>query len=178
MADAANLNMISSVPFGATASGEAVDLYTLHNRRGMEARIMTYGGIVTALTAPDREGHFADVVLGYDSLQGYLKDSPYFGALIGRYANRIAKGQFSLDGKTYQLATNDGANSRRFAPRGIGSSALCLATSTTMVVSSSDTPVRVCEPLLCGKVNVETAAGAGLAIAQRPVNGSVSLQAP
>jgi aldose 1-epimerase len=109
--DIAHLNMISSVPFGATPSGEEVQLYTLRNRTGMEARIMTYGGIVTTLTAPDREGHFADVVLGYDSLQGYLKDSPYFGALIGRYGNRIAKGQFILNGKTYQLATNDGPNS-------------------------------------------------------------------
>ena len=111
MADTANLSMISSVPFGATSSGEEVYLYTLRNRKGMEARIMTYGGIVTTLTAPDRKGYFADVVLGYDSLQGYLKDNPYFGALIGRYGNRIAKGQFVLDGETYQLAMNNGPNS-------------------------------------------------------------------
>ncbi len=110
MADTGNFEMISGVPFGATSSGEKVALYRLRNREGMEAHIITYGGIVTTLTAPDRKGHFADVVLGYNSLQGYLKDSPYFGALIGRYGNRIAKGQFILDGKTYQLATNNGPN--------------------------------------------------------------------
>jgi len=110
MADTANLNMISGVPFGATSSGEKVALYRLRNREGMEAHIITYGGIVTTLTAPDRKGHFADVVLGYNSLQGYLKASPYFGALIGRYGNRIAKGHFILDGKAYQLATNNGPN--------------------------------------------------------------------
>src|ERR1700693_4321972 len=81
---------ISSAPFGATPAGAAIDLYILRTRRGMEAHIMTYGGVVTALTAPDRHGHYADVVLGYDTLAAYLKESPYFGALIGRYGNRIA----------------------------------------------------------------------------------------
>ena len=103
--------MISSVPFGVTSASEEVHLYRLRNRRGMEAGITTYGGIVNTLTAPDRKGYFADVVLGYDSLQGYLEDRSYFGALIGRYANRIAKGQFVLDGTIYQLATNNGPNS-------------------------------------------------------------------
>lgn len=102
---------ISSIPFGVVANGTAVELYTLRNRRGMEARVATYGGIVTYLSAPDRAGHFADVVLGYDSLDAYVKDSPYFGALVGRYANRLSKGRFILDGKQYQLATNNGANS-------------------------------------------------------------------
>jgi aldose 1-epimerase len=77
----------------------------------MEARIATYGGIITMLTAPDRKGHYADVVLGYDSLQGYIKGTSYFGAMIGRYGNRIAHGQFTLDGKRYTLATNNGPNS-------------------------------------------------------------------
>jgi aldose 1-epimerase len=81
----ATQDTIKSVPFGTTPGGTAVEIYTLSNRRGMQARIATYGGIVTHLTAPDRNGMFADVVLGYDSLGGYLKDSPYFGALIGRY---------------------------------------------------------------------------------------------
>jgi aldose 1-epimerase len=76
----------------------------------MEARIATYGGIVTYLTAPDRAGHYADVVLGYDTLAGYLKDSPYFGALIGRYGNRISHGRFTLGGVAYTLATNNGPN--------------------------------------------------------------------
>jgi Galactose mutarotase and related enzymes len=96
--------------FGKTAQGIPVERYTLRNRRGLEARIMTYGGIVTSLTAPDRKGHYADIVLGYDTLNGYLKDSPYFGALIGRYGNRIAMGRFTLDGRTYSLATNNGPN--------------------------------------------------------------------
>jgi aldose 1-epimerase len=77
----------------------------------MEARIATYGGILVSLTAPDRHGHFGDVVLGYDSLKGYLTRSPYFGALIGRYGNRIAGGTFTLDGTAYALARNDGPNS-------------------------------------------------------------------
>jgi aldose 1-epimerase len=76
----------------------------------MEARIATYGGIITFLTAPDRAGHYADVVLGYDTLGGYLKDSPYFGALIGRYGNRIAHGKFTLNGVAYTLSTNNGPN--------------------------------------------------------------------
>jgi aldose 1-epimerase len=102
---------IAHTPFGETPAGVAVDLYTLRNRRGMEVRITNYGGIVTALTAPDRAGRYADVVLGLDTLDGYLKASPYFGALIGRYGNRIAHGKFVLDETTYTLATNDGPNS-------------------------------------------------------------------
>lgn len=92
------------------AANQPVDLYTLSNAHGMQARIITYGGIVTSLTAPDREGRYADVVLGYDTLDGYLKDSPYFGSLIGRYGNRIAQGRFELNGKLYTLATNNGPN--------------------------------------------------------------------
>jgi aldose 1-epimerase len=102
---------ISSSPFGHTDSGAAVELYRLQNRSGMEARIATYGGIVTSLTAPDRNGHYADVVLGFDSLAGYLESNHYFGALIGRYANRIARGAFSLNGTHYTLPRNNGINS-------------------------------------------------------------------
>lgn len=100
---------ISSVPFGS-ANGTPVLLYTLRNVRGMEAQIATYGGIVTGLTTPDRTGRFEDVVLGYDTLDEYRKESPYFGALIGRYGNRIAKGRFTLNGKEYTLATNNEPN--------------------------------------------------------------------
>ena len=96
--------------FGQLPDGTPVELYTLRNRHGMEAQIMTYGGIVTSLKVPDRHGKLDDVVLGYDTLDAYLKSTPYFGALIGRYGNRIAKGQFSLDGVTYTLATNNGVN--------------------------------------------------------------------
>jgi aldose 1-epimerase len=102
---------ITAAPFGKLKDGRAVELYTLRNGRGMEARIMTYGGVVTYLSAPDARGHFADVVLGYDSLAGYLKENPYFGALIGRYGNRIAKGRFSLDGHDYSLPINNPPNS-------------------------------------------------------------------
>jgi aldose 1-epimerase len=96
--------------FGKTPDGTPVEIYTLRNEQGMEARIMTYGGIVVSLKVPDKNGKFGDVVLGYDHLDGYLTNSPYFGALIGRYGNRIAKGKFSLDGQDYTLATNNPPN--------------------------------------------------------------------
>jgi aldose 1-epimerase len=102
---------ISATAFGTLPDGRAVEIYTLRNRRRMEARIMTYGGIVTSLRTPDRQGHFADVVLGFDSFEGYVKDSPYFGALIGRYGNRIARGHFSLEGREYSLPINNAPNS-------------------------------------------------------------------
>jgi len=101
---------ITKTDFGQTPDGKAVELYTLSNSKGMEAKIMTYGGIVTSLKTPDKNGKLGDVVLGYDNLDGYLKSTPYFGALIGRYGNRIANGKFTLDGQTYNLATNNGAN--------------------------------------------------------------------
>jgi len=101
---------ITKADFGKTADGTPVQIYTLRNSKGMEASIMTYGGIVTSLKTPDRNGKFGDVVLGYDNLDGYLKSTPYFGALIGRYGNRIAKGKFSLDGVEYTLATNNVPN--------------------------------------------------------------------
>jgi aldose 1-epimerase len=102
--------MITRSPFGKTPDGTPVEIYTLRNSRGMEARIMTYGGIVNSLKVLDKSGNFGDVVLGYDNLDGYIKTTPYFGALIGRYGNRIAGGQFTLDGVTYTLATNNPPN--------------------------------------------------------------------
>ena len=102
---------ITQSPFGTTPAGRQIELFTLRNTKGMEARIMTYGGIVTSLKVPDRNGKLEDVVLGYDNLNGYLQSSPYFGAIIGRYGNRIANGKFTLDGVTYTLATNNGPNS-------------------------------------------------------------------
>jgi aldose 1-epimerase len=104
--------------FGKTPAGEAVQIYTLTNAQGMEARITNYGGIVVSLKTPDRNGAFADVVLGHDTLDGYFQNSPYFGALIGRYGNRIAKGEFALDGKTYTLAKNNGPNSLHGGTKG------------------------------------------------------------
>ncbi len=91
--------------------GTPIDIYTLRNTHGMQATIINYGGTVTSLKVPDKNGKFADVVLGFDNLHEYLTNSPYFGALIGRYGNRIAKGQFTLDGQTYTLATNNNGNS-------------------------------------------------------------------
>jgi len=87
-----------------------VSAYTLKSANGMEARVLDYGGILVSLRVPDRHGRFDDVVLGYDSLADYLRSSPYFGAIIGRYGNRIAGGRFTLDGKTYTLAKNNGPN--------------------------------------------------------------------
>ena len=92
------------------ADGQNVELYTLTNRNGVEAKISTYGGIVVSLKVPDRNGKFDDVVLGYDTLDGYLKGTSYFGALIGRYGNRIAGGRFKLNGMEYTLPTNNPPN--------------------------------------------------------------------
>jgi aldose 1-epimerase len=96
--------------FGKTEDGKSIDSYTLTNAQGLKAEIITYGGIVTSLQVPDRNGKFADIVLGCDTVDDYAKKSPYFGALIGRFGNRIAKGKFKLDGVEYTLATNDGPN--------------------------------------------------------------------
>jgi aldose 1-epimerase len=96
--------------FGKTAEGKEVWLYSLQNKKGMEVKIMTYGGTVISLRIPDRHGQFADVVLGYDNLDGYLKNNPYFGGIIGRFGNRIAKGRFSLNRVAYQLSVNSGEN--------------------------------------------------------------------
>jgi aldose 1-epimerase len=96
--------------YGTTPSGEKIDCYTLKNQKGMEVNIITYGGIITSLKVPDKYGVSEEVVIGFNSLEPYTKDNPYFGALIGRFCNRIAKGRFTLDGKEYSLATNDGSN--------------------------------------------------------------------
>ncbi len=101
---------VAREPFGTTSRGEAVSVYTLKNAHGVELRVTNYGGIILSLKVPDRNGRFDDVVLGYDSLADYLRSSPYFGAIIGRYGNRIAQGRFTLDGKTYTLAKNNGSN--------------------------------------------------------------------
>jgi aldose 1-epimerase len=102
--------LVDQRPFGQTKDGTPITLFTLKNNSGAEAGIINYGGLVIFLKVPDRNGHFDDVVLGYDNLADYIKDSPYFGAIIGRYGNRIAKGEFKLDGKEYKLAINNGPN--------------------------------------------------------------------
>ena len=97
-------------PFGPHADDKLVDLITLRNRNGIEMTVLTYGGVIMSLKTPDRSGALDDIVLGFDDLTSYVKKSPYFGCLIGRYGNRIAKGKFSLDGTAYTLATNNDAN--------------------------------------------------------------------
>ena len=101
---------ITKKPFGKTAEGKAVDIYTLKNSSGAETTIMTYGGTVVSLKVPDKKGSLGDVVLGFDSVADYEKSTSYIGALIGRYGNRIGKGRFTLNGKEYELAVNNSPN--------------------------------------------------------------------
>ncbi len=96
--------------FGRTPEGVAVDLYTLTNDRGLRVKIMTYGATIISVETPDRNGKLEDVTLSLDALGEYLKGHPFFGSTVGRYANRIAKGKFTLDGKQYTLATNNDGN--------------------------------------------------------------------
>lgn len=103
---------------GSLADGRAVESVTLSNSHGLSATVIAYGAILQSLKVPDRSGHPADIVLGFDDVAGYVKQTAHFGASIGRYANRIAKGRFTLDGKTYQLATNDGPNALHGGPKG------------------------------------------------------------
>ena len=109
VAPEAPASSVSKSVFGSTPDGQA-DLYTLKNGKGMEVQITNYGAIVTAIKVPDKAGQLGDVVLGFDSLAGYLGTHPYFGAIVGRYGNRIANGQFKIGDKEYNLATNNGAN--------------------------------------------------------------------
>ena len=108
--DPTPMRSITSAPFGTTSAGESVELFTMTNPAGIEVRAITYGGIITSLKTPDRDGDLDDIVLGFDSLEPYDAGSPYFGSIIGRYGNRIARGRFTLDGETFALATNNGAN--------------------------------------------------------------------
>ena len=101
---------IAKEPFGTTPDGEDVDLYTLTNGRGMEVKVITYGGIIQSINVPDKKGDLANVALGFDNLEDYVERNPYFGCITGRYANRIANGRFTLDGVEYQLAQNNGPN--------------------------------------------------------------------
>src|SRR4051812_10243074 len=103
-------------PFGLLPDGRAVERFTLANDRGLSAAVITYGGILQRLEAPDREGRAANVTLGYDAFDRYvdatyMRVMPFFGAIIGRFGNRIAGGTFTLDGETYELPLNNGPNS-------------------------------------------------------------------
>jgi aldose 1-epimerase len=101
---------ISRAAFGTTSEGHAVETFTLRNASGIEMRVVSLGGIITHLKTPDRAGAMADIVLGFDAIDGYLKEHPYFGAIIGRYGNRIGKARFAIDGTAYTLAANNGPN--------------------------------------------------------------------
>ncbi|HEY2805807.1 MAG TPA: aldose epimerase family protein [Gemmatimonadales bacterium] len=102
---------ITQAVFGHLPDGSSVEGYTISNAHGLSMHVITWGAIITAIRVPDRAGHMGDIVLGFDSLSGYLNGSPYIGAIVGRYANRIAKGRFTLDGHSYQLPVNNGPNS-------------------------------------------------------------------
>jgi aldose 1-epimerase len=100
----------TKTPYGRLADGTPVDLFTLTNPRGLTCRVITYGAIITELHVPGSDGRMADVVLGFDGLGPYVSENPFFGCVVGRFANRIAKGRFTLDGRTYTLARNNGEN--------------------------------------------------------------------
>jgi len=117
-AGSAHACRVASRPFGGLADGRAVSAFTLANGNGVEAELIDYGGIIVALRVPDRHGTVADVVLGYDSLAAYERQRYYLGAVVGRYANRIARGRFALDGTEHRLATNDGPNHLHGGPGG------------------------------------------------------------
>jgi aldose 1-epimerase len=109
---------VSKETFGTMPDGTQVDKYTLRNEHGVKVAILTYGGVVQSIEVPDKNGKLGDVALGFDQLDEYIKSSPYFGAIIGRYGNRIAKGQFTLDGKQYQIPINNGPNALHGGPQG------------------------------------------------------------
>jgi aldose 1-epimerase len=108
---------VTKAPFG-TANGKEISVYTLTNKNGVEAKIATYGATVVSLKVPDRAGKLGNIVLGFNSVDSYVKGVPYYGGTIGRYGNRIANGQFTLDGAKYQLPTNDGPNSLHGGTKG------------------------------------------------------------
>lgn len=115
---AAHLEAISQAPFARLPDGREVSVFTLANAAGMTVKILDFGGVITEIHVPDRQGVFADVALGFDTLEPYRGESPYFGALIGRYGNRIARGRFALDGQNHQLPVNNGKNHLHGGPQG------------------------------------------------------------
>ncbi len=108
---------VARAPFGEV-DGKAVERYTLTNENGISVSILTYGGIVQSIMVPDRDGNLGDVVLGFDNIEDYVEKSPFFGTIVGRYANRIAQGRFELEGETYRLATNNGPNALHGGEKG------------------------------------------------------------
>lgn len=117
-ASPASVATIAKSDYGTTTDGQSVAQYTLKNARGMKMEVISYGGIITSLTAPDKDGTYENIVLGYDELAQYQEENPFFGAIIGRYGNRIARGKFTLDGTEYTLETNNGPNHLHGGERG------------------------------------------------------------
>src|SRR3954470_1734866 len=109
---------VTQSSFGTMPDRTTIDLFTLTNAHGLEVRVITYGAVIVSIKAPDRRGRFEDIVTGFDTLDGYLTRSRFFGAVVGRYANRIAGGRFTLDGKSYELAANNGKNHLHGGRRG------------------------------------------------------------
>ncbi len=109
---------ISSEPFGSTTDGVAVERYTFGSAHGVQVQMLTYGATLQTITFGDRHGHRQSILLGLPTLANYIAESPYFGATIGRYGNRIAKGKFSIDGKSYQIPINNGENALHGGPIG------------------------------------------------------------
>jgi aldose 1-epimerase len=105
------ITRVAQEPFGRTPDGRSIAMVTLRNQNGIEVRVMSYGGIIVSLKTPDRSGRSGDIVLGHDEAAGYFPNPTFFGAIVGRYGNRMAKGRFSLDGRDYTLPTNNGPNS-------------------------------------------------------------------
>src|SRR3982751_5559547 len=114
---AAGMSLTHS-PFGTMPDGTIVDCFTMTNGHGVEVRVITYGAAIASIKTPDRRGRLDDIVTGFDTLDGYLKMSRFFVAVAGRYANRIANARFTLDGKTYELAANNGKNHLHGGRRG------------------------------------------------------------
>lgn len=109
---------IEQSSFGETADGKPVEKYTITNNSGLEMSVISYGGIITSLKVPNKDGAYENVVLGFDNIKDYENGSPYFGAIIGRYGNRIANGKFAIDGEEYSLETNDGPNTLHGGEKG------------------------------------------------------------
>ncbi len=119
-AEGTSSSTIQKEEFGKTAAGETVNLYTIKNANGIELKVTEFGATLVSLKLPDKNGNFEDIILGYDNLEGYINDASYLGVTAGRYANRIAKGKFTLEGKEYTLATNDGENHLHGGVEGFG----------------------------------------------------------
>ena len=133
---------VDTSPFGTTPAGDAVEVFTVTNAQGVAVRATSYGAIIVSILIPDRAGRPGDVVLGYDTLDEYLRDSAYLGAVVGRYANRIAGARFTLDGTTYRLAANDGRNHLHGGPKGFDSFVMNIAYDAIDVMPVSRTHER------------------------------------